>query len=60
MRKILTLTKIFLRSSLSNMNTKMGMPSNVKGKYLSKILYTLLFLYLAGIIIILSLALVYH
>lgn len=54
MRKILTLTKIFLRSSLSNMNTKMGMPSNVKGKYLSKILYTLLFLYLAGIIIILS------
>ena len=54
MRKILTLTKIFLKSSLSNMNTKMGMPSNVKGKYLSKILYTLLFLYLAGIIIILS------
>ena len=54
MRKILTLTKIFLKSSLSNMNTKMGMPSNVKGKHLSKILYTILFLYLAGIIIILS------
>ena len=54
MKKTLLLTKIFFKSSLSNMNTKMGMPSNSKSSYLSKILYTLLFLYIAGIIILFS------
>lgn len=54
MKKILTLTKIFLKSSFSNMNAKMGISLNGKSKYLSKILYGILFLYLGGIIILFS------
>lgn len=54
MKKILKLTRIFLKSSFSNMNTKMGMPSKTKNKQLSMLLYSILLLYLAGIIILFS------
>ena len=53
MNKIINLTKVFLKTSFSNMNTKLGMPSR-KNKIISKILYLILFLYLAAIIVLFS------
>ena len=53
MNKIINLTKVFLKTSLSNMNTQMGMPSK-SNKIVSKILYVVLFLYLAAIVSLFS------
>ena len=54
MNKIIKLTKIFLKNSFSNMSSGMGISNNGKSKIASKILYTILFIYLAGIIIFFS------
>ena len=51
MNKIIKLTKIFLKSSFSDINMKMGVSIKSKSKFL---IYALLFLYLAGIIIFLG------
>ncbi len=51
MGKVIKLTKIFLKSSFSNMDSRMGVSSKSKGKIL---LYGILFLYFAGLIIFLS------
>ena len=53
MNKIINLTKVFLKTSFSNMNTQMGMPSK-SNKIVSKILYVVLFLYLAAIVSLFS------
>lgn len=53
MNKIINLTKVFLKTSFSNMNTQMGMPSK-SNKIVSKILYAVLFLYLAAIVALFS------
>lgn len=53
MNKIINLTKVFLKTSFSNMNTQMGMPSK-SNKIVSKILYAVLFLYLAAIVSLFS------
>ena len=53
MNKIINLTKVFLKTAFSNMNTKLGMPSR-KNKIISKILYLILFLYLTTIIVLFS------
>ena len=51
MSKVIKLTKIFLKSSFSNMDSRIGVSSKSKGKIL---LYGILFLYFAGLIIFLS------
>lgn len=51
MSKVIKLTKIFLKCSFSNMDSRMGVSSKSKGKIL---LYGILFLYFAGLIIFLS------
>lgn len=51
MSKVIKLTRIFLKSSFSNMDSRMGVSSKSKGKIL---LYGILFLYFAGLIIFLS------
>ncbi len=53
MNKIINLTKVFFKTSFSNMNTQMGMPSK-SNKIVSKILYVVLFLYLAAIVSLFS------
>ena len=53
MNKIINLTKVFLKTAFSNMNTQMGMPSK-SNKIVSKILYVVLFLYLAAIVSLFS------
>ena len=53
MNKIINLTKVFLKTAFSNMNTQMGMPSK-SNKIVSKILYAVLFLYLAAIVALFS------
>lgn len=54
MNKVIKLTKIFLKNSFSNMSSGMGISNNGKSKIASKILYAILFIYLAGIIIFFS------
>ena len=54
MNKVIKLTKIFFKNSFSNMNSNMGISINGKSKIASKILYAILFIYLAGIIIFFS------
>ena len=54
MNKIIKLTKIFLKNSFSNMNSKMGISNDGKSKIASKIVYAILFTYLAGIIVFFS------
>ena len=51
MSKVIKLTRIFLKSSFSNMDSRMGVSSKSNGKIL---LYGILFLYFAGLIIFLS------
>ncbi len=51
MNKVLELTKIFLKTSFSSMNAKMGVSTKFRGKF---VLYGLLFVYFAGLIIFLS------
>ena len=51
MKKVIKLTKIFLKNSFSNMDAQMGVSAKSKSKFL---LYGLLFLYFAGLIIFLS------
>ena len=51
MKKVMELTKIFLKNSLSNMDAQMGISTKSKSRFL---LYGLLFLYFAGLIIYLS------
>ena len=51
MKKVMELTKIFLKNSLSNMDAQMGISAKSKSRFL---LYGLLFLYFAGLIIYLS------
>ena len=51
MKKVIELTKVFLKSSFSNYNSKMGIGNKKK---LSKILYLILILYLIGIVAFLS------
>ncbi len=51
MKKVIKLTKIFLKNSFSNMDAQMGVSTKSKSKFL---LYGLLFLYFAGLIIFLS------
>lgn len=51
MSKVIKLTRIFLKSSFSNMDSRIGVSSKSKGKIL---LYGILFLYFAGLIIFLS------
>ena len=51
MKKVIKLTKIFLKNSFSNMDAQMGVSAKSKSKFL---LYGLLFLYFAGLIIYLS------
>lgn len=53
MRKVIELTKVFLKSSFSNYNSKMGIQVGSQKK-LSKILYFILILYLIGIFVFLS------
>ena len=49
MKKVIELTKIFLKSSFSSMDAKMGLPNKSKS---GKILYIILFLYFAGLIVL--------
>ncbi len=51
MNKVIELTKIFLKTSFSNMDAKMGVSTKSKGKFL---LYAFLVLYFGGLIILLS------
>ena len=51
MKKVIALTNVFLKSSFSNYNSKMGIGNKKK---LSKILYLILILYLIGIVAFLS------
>lgn len=51
MDKVIKLTKIFLKNSFSNMDTRMGISTKSKSKI---IVYGLLFLYFAGLIIFLG------
>ena len=51
MKKVIKLTKIFLKNSFSNIDAQMGVSAKSKSKFL---LYGLLFLYFAGLIIFLS------
>lgn len=53
MKKVIELTKVFLKSSFSNYNNKMGMQTGNKKK-LPKILYFILIVYLIGIFAFLS------
>lgn len=53
MGKVIELTKVFLKSSFSNYNSKMGIQVGSQKK-LSKILYFILILYLIGIFVFLS------
>ena len=53
MKKVVELTKIFLKNSFADMNMKMGI-SSTKSKIVSNLIYAILFAYFAGIIIFLS------
>lgn len=57
MKKVIELTKIFLKSSFSSFNSQMGIQNGSKKK-LPKILYFILFLYLAGVFGFLSYSLI--
>ena len=54
MKKIIQLTKVFLKNYFDNFNMKMGMNLSSKKKIFPIILYLILFIYLVGIVIILS------
>ena len=49
MKKVIELTKIFLKNSFSNMDARMGISTKSKSKTL---IYAILFLYFAGLIIL--------
>ena len=53
MKKVIELTKIFLKNSLADMNMKMGI-SSTKSKIVSNLIYAILLVYFAGIILFLS------
>ena len=53
MKKVIELTKIFLKSSFADMNMKMGV-SSTKSKTFSNLIYAILLVYFGGIIIFLS------
>lgn len=55
MKKIIQLTKVFLKNYFDNFNMKMGMNLSSKKKIFPIILYLILFIYLVGIVIILRL-----
>ncbi len=51
MKKVIELTKIFLKNSFSSMELKMGLSNKSKSRFL---IYVILFLYFAGLIIFLG------
>lgn len=51
MKKVIELTKIFLKNSFSSMELKMGLSNKSKSRFL---IYAILFLYFAGLIIFLG------
>ena len=53
MKKVIELTKIFLKNSFADMNMKMGI-SSTKSKIVSNLIYAILLVYFAGIILFLS------
>ncbi len=53
MKKVVELTKIFLKNSFADMNMKMGI-SSTKSKIVSNLIYAILLVYFAGIILFLS------